>query len=206
MTMDKGVLQAGIQHFPSIHQSRESLKLSCASFNLRCLPCQLSTFSPSPLSHWGHKRPPGSKRAPASRKAWCPPQAATKQRTFHGGGWKPNQTIKISEKHSNTQLFRTSQQPALQHLDGVVLGMVTLRYVMIRYVPDLGPTTACKHSPPLLVNPDSENRSFPVIVCKFNGKLRLDPPGQHPGLPVFGVGVELAALPIQTSTRSNDEC
>ena len=65
----------------SIHQSRDSLKLSCVWCNLRCSPCQLSTYSPLPLSHWGHKRPPGSKRAPASRKAWCPPQAATKQRT-----------------------------------------------------------------------------------------------------------------------------
>ena len=149
----------------SIRQSRDYLKLSFVSFNLRCLPCQLSTFSPSPLSHWGHKhRPPGSKRAPASRKPWCPPQAATKQRTFHGGGWKPNQTIKISEKHSHIKLFRTSQQPALQHLDVVVLGMVTPK---IRYVHNLGPKGACKHSPPLPVTPDPENRSFPVKVCKW---------------------------------------
>ena len=76
----------------SIHQSRDYLKLSCVSFNLRCLPRPTIDFLASPLSHWGHKRPPGSKRAPASRKAWCPPQAATKQRTkiqkssdaFHG--------------------------------------------------------------------------------------------------------------------------
>ena len=103
-------------------------------------------------------------------------------------------------KHKTIQNFTTASASAFRR-SGFGYGNPK-----IRYVPDLGPTRACKHSPPLLVNPDSENRSFPVIVCKLNGKLRLDPPGQHPGLPVFGVGVELAVLPIQTSTRSNDEC
>ena len=84
-----------------------------------------------------------------------------------GNRIKLSKINKISEKHSNIKLVRTSQQPALQHLDVMVLGMVTLRYVMIRYVPDLGPRRACKHSPPLPVNPDSGNRSFPVIVCKW---------------------------------------
>ena len=176
------------------HTTRDSPKLSFVSFNLRCPPCKLSTFPPSPLlSH--KRRPPGSRRAHASRKAWCPPQAATKQRTFHGGGWKPNQTIKMSEKHSNIKLCRTSQQPALQHLD--LYSGFGYGNPKIRCVPDLGPKRACKHSPPLLVNPDSENRSFPIIACKWKTA-----PGPTDAVPAFrsGVaGVELGVLPTSHS-------
>ena len=46
---------------------------------------RLSRFAPQPLGH--KRRPPVSKRAPASRKAWCPPQAATKWRTKIQKSW-----------------------------------------------------------------------------------------------------------------------
>ena len=80
---------------------------------------------------------------------------------------KPNQTIKIYQnfretfKHKTIQNFTTASASAFRR-SGFGYGNPK-----IRYVPDLGPTRACKHSPPLLVNPDSENRSFPVIVCKW---------------------------------------
>ena len=117
MTMDKCMCALSHQ-INSIRQSQGFSEAVICIVSPEMPTMQTINFLTSPLSHWGHKRrPPGSKRAPASRKAWCPPQAATKRRTFHGGGWKPNQTIKISEKHSNMKPFRTSQQPAFQHLD-----------------------------------------------------------------------------------------
>ena len=118
----------------------------------------------SPLGHWGHKRrPPGSKRAPASRKASFPRQVAATRRTFHGCGLEPNQTIQRNiRKHINIlyiyyiTVFKTSHQPALQHLNIVLLGVVTLP------VSHLGPRKACKHSHPLAVSPDPENCSSPA--------------------------------------------
>ena len=96
MTMDKCVLRAGVQHFPmkriQFAHLRDSLKLSTINFLLL-------------LGHWGHKRrPPGSKRAPASRKASFPRQVATKRRSFHhGGGLEPN--VKLSKFQRNIQIY-----------------------------------------------------------------------------------------------------
>ena len=60
---------------------RDYLKLSFVSFNLRCPPCQLSTFSLHPSATGATNVREAPKGSPASRKAWCPPQAATKRRT-----------------------------------------------------------------------------------------------------------------------------
>ena len=67
------------------------------------------------------------------------------------------------ETESNNQNFRET----FKHKITFRRGGFGYGNPKIRYVSDLGPKRACKHSPPLPVNPDSGNRSFPVIVCKW---------------------------------------